>query len=375
MRPDGNAMFNQNVFKLGLFSPNCSGGMAVTTVPERWDASWPNNLALARLADEIGIEFLLPIARWTGYGGETDFQGDSLETITWAAGLLAHTRRLTVFATAHASFMHPLLAAKQFATIDHLSGGRFGLNIVCGWNQPEYAMFGLELPEDHPTRYRYGQEWWEVIRKSWEVTAPFDWDGEFFRLRGARCSPHPLGSRLPPLMNAGSSQEGREFAARNCDFLFTVMINPEQGQQDVAFIKDVARTRYRRELEVFTTTYVVCRPTRQEAEDYHHHYAVTCADRPAVERLMQLQGMYAQSFPQDLIDALRVQFAGGHGVYPLIGDPEHVANELARIHAAGYAGATLAFVNYLEELPYFAAEVLPRLEARGLRVPAARLAD
>ena len=368
-------MFNQNVFKLGLFSPNCSGGMAVTTVPQRWDASWPNNLALARLADEIGIEFLLPIARWTGYGGETDFQGDSLETITWAAGLLAHTRRLTVFATAHASFMHPLLAAKQFATIDHLSGGRFGLNIVCGWNQPEYAMFGLELPEDHPTRYRYGQEWWEVIRKSWEVTAPFDWDGEFFRLRGARCSPHPLGSRLPPLMNAGSSQEGREFAARNCDFLFTVMINPEQGQQDVAFIKDVARTRYRRELEVFTTTYVVCRPTRQEAEDYHHHYAVTCADRPAVERLMQLQGMYAQSFPQDLIDALRVQFAGGHGVYPLIGDPEHVANELARIHAAGYAGATLAFVNYLEELPYFAAEVLPRLEARGLRVPAARLAD
>jgi len=59
----------------------------------------------------------------------------------------------------------------------------------------------------------------------------------------------------------------------------------------------------------------------------------------------------------------------------LIGDPDHVANELARIHAAGYAGATLAFVNYLEELPYFAAEVLPRLEARGLRMPAAALPE
>lgn len=100
----------------------------------------------------------MPIARWTGYGGATDFQGDSLDTITWAAGLLAHTQRISVFATAHAAFVHPLLATTQFATIDHLSGGRFGLNIVCGWNQPAYEMFGLTLPRDHATRYRDGQE-------------------------------------------------------------------------------------------------------------------------------------------------------------------------------------------------------------------------
>jgi dimethylsulfone monooxygenase len=78
--------------------------------------------------------------------------------------------------------------------------------------------------------------------------------------------------------------------------------------------------------------------------------------------------MYAQSFPQEMIDAMRVQFAGGHGVYPLIGDPDSIAEEIARIHAAGFAGATLAFVDYLAELPYFAQEVLPRLVARGLRV-------
>jgi len=363
-----NAMFNQNAFKLGLFSPNCSGGMAVTTVPERWEASWENNLALAKLADDTGIEFLLPIARWTGYGGDTDFQGDSLETITWAAGLLAHTQRLSVFATAHASFLHPLMAAKQFATIDHLSGGRFGLNIVCGWNQPEYQMFGLELPSDHGTRYRYGQEWWDIIRQTWQTELPFDWDGEFFQLKNARCRPQPVARSLPPLMNAGSSREGREFAARNCDFLFTVMINPETGREDVRHIREVAAQQYQRALEVFTTTYVVCRPSRREAEEYHHYYAVECADTAGVERLMELQGMYAQSFPQEMIDALRVQFAGGHGVYPLIGDPDFIAEEIARIHAAGFAGATLAFVNYLTELPYFAQEVLPRLVSRGLRI-------
>ena len=70
-------------------------------------------------------------------------------------------------------------------------------------------------------------------------------------------------------MNAGSSSEGREFAARNCDFLFTVMIDPARGKADVAHIQALARARYQRELAVFTTTSVVGRPTRREAEEYH----------------------------------------------------------------------------------------------------------
>ena len=95
------------------------------------------NLRLARLCDEAGIEFLLPIARWKGYGGATDFEGETWETITWAGGLLAATRAITVFGTVHVALVHPVFAAKQFVTVDHMSGGRFGLNIVCGWNQDD----------------------------------------------------------------------------------------------------------------------------------------------------------------------------------------------------------------------------------------------
>jgi len=367
-RPD-NALFNRNPFKLGLFSPNCSGGMAVTTVPERWVASWENNRALALMAEECGLEFLLPIARWTGYGGETDFQGESLETVTWAAGLLAATRRMTVFATAHTAFTHPLVAAKQFATIDHIAAGRFGLNIVCGWNKPEYDMFCMHLPDAHVDRYRYGQSWWDLIRTAWEADADFDWSDDFFTVRNARCTPKPVGRTLPPIMNAGSSDDGRDFAARNCDVLFTVMVDLASGADTVRQWQRIARERYARELGIFTTTYVVCRPTRREAEDYHRHYAVDHADHVAVERLMSLMGMHAQSFPRDMIAALRTNFAAGHGVYPLVGDPDTVADGLAAIAAAGFGGASLAFVDYLAELPYFAAEVLPRLEAKGLRVP------
>lgn len=362
-------MFNGNRFKLGLFSSNCAGGMAITTVPERWQASWANNLALAQLADQVGLEFLLPIARWTGYGGATDFQGDSLETITWAAGLLAQTQRLTVFATAHTAFSHPLMAAKQFTTIDHLSGGRFGVNIVCGWNKPEYEMFGLDLPEDHDTRYRYGQEWWDVIRRAWSSSEDFDWQGEFFQLRKARCTPKPLDATLPPVMNAGSSPQGRVFAAQNCDFLFTVIIDIAGAAEIVRQYQALARQRFARELELFTTAYVVCRPTTREAEEYHQHYAVECADGPAVERLMTLMGMHAQSFPRELIATLRTRFAAGHGVYPLVGSPDLIAARLEDIARAGFAGASLAFVDYLSELPYFADEVVPRLERKGLRLP------
>ena len=371
MRRPQNSMFNDNRFKLGLFSPNCSGGMAATTVPERWEASWENNLALARMADEVGIEFLLPIARWTGYGGVTDFQGESLETITWAAGLLAHTQRITAFATAHTAFSHPLMAAKQFATIDHIAGGRFGLNIVCGWNKPEYDMFGKDLPDAHADRYHYGQCWWDLIRRAWDADEDFDYDDDFFSVRNARCTPKPVGRSLPPIMNAGSSNEGRDFAARNCDALFTVMVDLASGADTVRQWRQIARERYQRALQVFTTTYVVCRPTTAEAEDYHHHYAVEHADREAAERLMTLMGLHAQSFPREQIEALRTNFAAGHGVYPLIGDPDTVAEGIGAIADAGFGGATIAFVNYLDELPYFAAEVLPRLEARGLRKPVA----
>ena len=64
-----NSLLDGKDFKLGLFSPNCSGGLAVTAAPDRWSASWEDNLRMAKIADEVGLDFLLPIARYVGYGG------------------------------------------------------------------------------------------------------------------------------------------------------------------------------------------------------------------------------------------------------------------------------------------------------------------
>ena len=136
--------------------------------------SWDNNLALAKLLDAAGIDFMLPIARWIGYGGPTDFHGSVLETMTWVAALLASTKDIAVFATLHTSANHPVVAAKQLATIDRIGHGRAGLNIVAGWSKPEYEALGLSLPDDHETRYGNAQEWYDLIRKIWASDKHFD---------------------------------------------------------------------------------------------------------------------------------------------------------------------------------------------------------
>ena len=145
-----------NNFKLGVFSANADGGLTLTTVPERWRAKWADIVAVAQMADRAGIEFFLPIARWKGYGGETDARGLSYETLTHGAALAAVTERIAIFSTVHVPLVHPVFAAKAIATIDHVSGGRAGLNIVCGWNQPEFDMFGVTAVAD---RYAQGHEW------------------------------------------------------------------------------------------------------------------------------------------------------------------------------------------------------------------------
>ena len=360
------ALYSPHRLKLGLFGANCSSGRAVTMVPERWSGSWPDCLRLARLADEIGIEFMLPVGRWRGYGGDTDYQGETLETVTWAAGLLAATRRLTVFGTVHAPLIHPVIAAKQFVTADHIGEGRFGLNVVCGWNEDEFEMFGAEL-RAHDARYEYAQEWLDAIRLCWSDGEEFDFPGAFIKLRQVRAKPKPFGGGRPIVMNAGASAAGQAFAIRNCDALFS-MTPKGRLEEFAAHVRGVKTQAHDggRELDVYTVAVVTCRPTVREAEAYYRHCVIDHADWAAVDRIMAMRGVTRERFPDDFEERRRHQ-ANGMGGMPVVGDPDHVARELASLAAAGARGIALSFVNYLDELPFFAQEVLPRLARMGLR--------
>lgn len=363
--PSRIASFSPNQLKLGIFGANCSSGRAATRVPERWQAGWEDNLRLAQMADAAGIDIMLPIGRWRGYGGETNFEGSTWETVTWACGLLAQTRQITVFCTVHAPLLHPVFAAKQFVTADHISRGRFGLNIVCGWNQDEFDMFGATQRE-HDIRYEYGEEWLAAVMAMWERRDEFDFDGKFIKLKGVQAEPKPYGGTRPLVMNAGSSPAGRAFSTRSCDVLFRPLRSLESGAKDVRDTTAAARAN-RRDIGVFCNGYVVCRKTQEEAEAYHRYYAEENGDWAAVDHLIALNQIHSQSYSPEFFKAFRIRFAAGHGGFPMVGDPDHVAGELAKVSRAGFAGICFSFVNYLDEFPYFRDEVLPRLEWMGLR--------
>ena len=358
--------FDRNKLKLGLFGANCSGGLAITAAPERWEASWENNLALARMADAAGLDFMLPLGRWKGYGGATDHNGSNFETLTWASGILAGTSGIMAFGTVHVPLYNPMVAAKQMVTADHIGAGRFGLNIVCGWNRDEFDMAGVDL-DLHDRRYDQGQEWIDIIARAWASDGPFDYDGEFYRVRRTHLLPKPWSGKRPLVVCAGNSGRGRDFAARNADMMFTaIRADLSTVPGNIAALKEMARG-YGKEIGVFTNVAIVCRPTREEAEEYHRYYAVEMADMEAAENMVLGRGLEQRDMPEEVRRGLRLRAAGGNGALPLIGDPDGVAAQLVELHGYGIDAFAMGFANDLDQFPYFRDEVLPRLADAGLR--------
>src|SRR5262249_31254638 len=143
---------------------------------------------------------------------ETQVRAASFETLTHAAALAALTRRIAIFSTVHVPLIHPVFAAKALMTIDHVSRGRAGLNIVCGWNQEEFDMFGHRQSE-HDDRYEQGFEWLTVLNRIFTCEQPFDYDGKYYRLRQVIGAPAPVQRPRPVTLSAAFSPAGRRFAA------------------------------------------------------------------------------------------------------------------------------------------------------------------
>jgi alkanesulfonate monooxygenase SsuD/methylene tetrahydromethanopterin reductase-like flavin-dependent oxidoreductase (luciferase family) len=330
-------------------------------------ASWENNLALAAMAEGAGLEFILPIARWHGYdGAEVTTQESTLETVSWAIGMLAATRRLSIFDTIHSPLINPVFAAKQIVTADHIGMGRFGLNVVSGWNKTEFKMFGVGLRE-HDQRYAYTTEWLDIVKRIWAETEPFDYKGQFFALEGVVGSPKPFFGDRPLLMSAGSSPAGRAFAAKHADCLFMHLVDETTLADEITALRNYTADMGRADgIGVFSSGHVVCRPTQKEAEDYYEYYAVEKADMVSVETLMRTRAEGRSMSPGKAAHNRRL-LASGIGTFAIVGSPDFVAGKFRQLADSGLNGMAFGLVNYLDELPFFAAEVLPRMERLGIR--------
>ena len=361
-----NPLFNANRMKLGVMAFNCSRGSTVTLDDLAWPMTWQDNVELARLADRAGFEALLPVGRWKGYGGASNFNHRAFESFTWAAGISASTERISVLSTVHAPLVHPVTAAKQAATIDHISGGRFVMNVVCGWNRPEFEMFGAPWRE-HDRRYEYAAEWLALIRRLWTETKEFDFEGEFFQGQGLWSEPKPL-QPVVPLMNAGSSPIGQAFSAQHCDMNF-VMLRQKSEDTDRAQISQLKRMAldHGRTSQCWIHVYVVCRDTEQEARAVLERYVRKNGDWDTAARMVELFGLESGTLDPAVLDEFKFHFIAGHGGYPLVGTPEQIVEGLLRLSNMGVDGVLISWLDYIAECQQWIDEVLPLMVQAELR--------
>jgi alkanesulfonate monooxygenase SsuD/methylene tetrahydromethanopterin reductase-like flavin-dependent oxidoreductase (luciferase family) len=351
--------------KLGVFCLNVSGGMMLSGAAKpRLD--WDENAAVAKVADQTGWEFLLPIGRWRGHGGKYNANAEQYECFTWAAAIAALTSRIHVFSTCHVPIFHPMLAAKLGATIDNISGGRWGLNIVSGWNAAEFGMFGIEqLP--HDDRYAQAAEWLDIMEQLWAKHGELDHQGRFYDIKRGYLEPKPVQQPRPLVVSAGMSPAGLDFAITRADYCF-VGSNNWDLLEDTIVRSRAHASALNRELNTLTFCTVVVKDTEEEAKRYFEWYVDEQGDFETAERLAgNIVKGGAQSLPPEVLAQQARALIAGWGALPLVGTAEQVADQLMQISKLGIAGVTMGWLDYTEGIGRFNAEVMPLLHQAGLR--------
>jgi pyrimidine oxygenase len=204
--------------QLGVFIPIGNNGWLISTTSPQYMPSFDLNRTIVEKAEKFGFDFALSMIKLHGFGGPSQFWDHNLESFTLMAGLAAVTNRIQLFATCAVLTMPPPIAARMAVTIDSISHGRFGINIVSGWQRREYTQMGLWPGSEHyKRRYEYCAEYVTIMRDLWE-TGHSNFKGDFFTMDDCRCSPLP--STRIPLICAAQSDAGTRYAAQYADYNF-----------------------------------------------------------------------------------------------------------------------------------------------------------
>ena len=135
--------------QVGVFVPINNNGWLISENAPQYMPSFDLNKTIAQSAEKHGLDFLLSMIKLRGFGGKTEFWEYGLESFTLMAGLAAVTERIKIYATCPTLVIPPAFAARMCNTIDSISHGRFGLNLITGWQRPEYSQMGLWPGDEH----------------------------------------------------------------------------------------------------------------------------------------------------------------------------------------------------------------------------------
>src|SRR6202051_1371504 len=204
--------------QLGVFIPIGDNGWWISTTSPQYKPTFDLNKTIVQKAEAFGFDFALSMIKLHGFGGPSRFWDYNLESFTLMAGLAAGTSRIQLFATCAVLTVPPPFAARMAVTIDSISGDRFGINIISGWQRREYTQMGIWPGAEHyRRRYDYCAEYVSVMRELWE-TGRSDLKGDFFQMDDCRCLPLPTAKI--PIICAAQSDSGTRFAARYADYNF-----------------------------------------------------------------------------------------------------------------------------------------------------------
>lgn len=204
--------------QLGVFIPIGNNGWLISTTSPQYKPSFDLNRTIVEKAERFGFDFALSMIKLHGFGGPSGFWDYNLESFTLMAGLAAVTSRIQLFATCAVLTIPPPIAARMAVTIDSISRGRFGVNIISGWQRREYTQMGIWPGSEHyRRRYEYCGEYVTVMKQLWE-TGQSDFKGDFFQMDDCRCLPMPTAKI--PIICAAQSDNGTRYAAQYADYNF-----------------------------------------------------------------------------------------------------------------------------------------------------------
>lgn len=340
--------------RFAYWVPNVSGGLVVSTLPQRTDHSPAYNVDTARAAEAAGFEYALTQVRYgASYGADSQH-----ESTSFSLALLLATERLKVIAAVHPYFWQPTVLAKWAATAQELTGNRLALNVVSGWFKGEALSLGATWLE-HGERYRQSEEFIDVLRGAW-TTDDFTYRGDYFRTRDLTFRPRP--DVVPEIFQGGNSSDARHMAGRASDWYFMNGGGFAAVADQVSEVGGYAADSGRR-VRFGLNGFAVVRDTEAEAvqvvDDIVSHADVAKVEgfrdavRQAGRSTSDGKGMWADSDFKDL-----VQYNDGFRT-GLIGTPEQVARRVLAYKLVGVDLLLLGFLHVREEVQAFGEQVIP----------------
>jgi len=366
-RADNPMLNDTNALKLAVFCANVARGTSISTAETLPKGQWQETRRLALAADAAGLDGFIPLGRWKANTRTQRPEDDRwMEVLTMAAAVGAITEHIAVFSTVHMPIIHPVIMAAMTSTIDHVTGGRFVINVTAGFNQPEMDMFGLKLLP-HDERYEYAREWIELLKKVWTSEDIFDWDGKYFHGKTIINKPLPLQRPYPVIMSAGSSGAGRAFAAQHADLNFVHLPSWEEMAEAVSTAKTEAAEKHGRQPGILAGGYVVCADTEKEAWRRYHY--VTREKMDVETARLFTQEFNSQSESQLVVEMNERtdRMASGFNAMPLVGTAEQIVERMQKMSEAGLAGLAISFDDYDEGIASYDEVLRPLLIDAGLR--------